>query len=671
MAEEVEKKPENIFLPDQEWNDEHAKNVVLQDFETAQNYRSSNHDKRWMNAALLYSAWRAQKYWEGTRIPRASIPVFLCFQQVESLLPRIMREIFADPYWFDAVPKPGTTPDEARAARDLILSQADDVGENPARKVQFREVMRRAVKSALIYGNGILELSWTRKVVNKKKWVTKDIPRYKKVFDPVLGPQIIPLGVERKSFKKVIPVVVNRPTISYVSLMDFYIDPNCPSPNVKDARYAIRRVQMTIADIESYREKEGFKVPDKATLLEFSQNKPTTQGDQTKGYAETGMMGWWSPWVDSSADPANARIEVLVYWNEDRLVWLANRKHVLYNEPNPVGFIPFYNVFYVDMLDRFYGLAVTDVLEGEQHLQEGVIDGRLDELALSIHTPTVKKRGTTLFPHQMKRRPSQVLEVDEPGKDLTLLFPQNVTQQSFMEVMYSSLRAQSATGVSELAVLGVPASGGNSASRTATGVNTQAEASSSRIQYNVECIEMGCLEPLLDDWHLFNTRWIKDEEKMEVLGPLGEILQLDPIGVKNADVRFSMRASARMRARMAMLQTFPQLAQTFLNSSFLDLLAKQQGKTVNIMELAQLLLDALEYPNRLALFRDLTPEEKQAMNQPPAEVVMKEQMQNARIQAAKENTETKVEGDLTKEVVKQMLSIFVEKRKKQEEGEEE
>jgi hypothetical protein len=417
----------------------------------------------------------------------------------------------------------------------------------------------------------------------------------------------------------------------------------------------------------AYEGQPGFKIPSKEKLLELAAKKPHTTGDQTKGNIDTGKQGVWSPYVDQSTDPAAARLEVLIYWTQDRLVWLASREDVLYNNPNPEGFIPYYNIFYTDMLDRFYAIAVSDVLEGEQKLQEGVIDARIDELALSIHTPAAKKRGAAILPYQLKRRPGQVMELEDPNKDYVPLFPQNITQQAFIEVNASDNRAQKITGVSDLAVLGTPSSGGNSANRTATGVNAQSEASSSRIQYLVECLEMNTLEPLLTDWHMMNTKHLNPEEVVRILGPGGQALQFDPMQVMNASIRVSMRASARMKARVAMLQTFPQLAQTFLNPAFLDLLAKQQGKTINIMELAQLLLDALEYPNRVALFRDLTDEEKQALNQPPAADLLKKQMADDRMASAKENMETKVEGDLAKEMLKQVVGNLTKPEKAEKE----
>src|SRR5262245_48370507 len=99
---------QQIKDPTDPWSTDLACKIAVQDFHAAERYRNQNHDWRWRVADELYLAWVAQKYWEGTKIPRASMPVFLVFQQVESLLPKLMSAIFADEPWFQADPGPNT-----------------------------------------------------------------------------------------------------------------------------------------------------------------------------------------------------------------------------------------------------------------------------------------------------------------------------------------------------------------------------------------------------------------------------------------------------------------------------------------------------------------------------------------------------------------------------------
>src|SRR5947208_1693164 len=111
-----------IPRPDQDWSDDFALKIVVQDFQRAESFRTMNHDARWRSHDMLYEAWSQQLYWEGTNVPRSSVPVFLAFEQVESILPKLLSAIFADNPWFLADPMPGTSAEEARSARDVVLA---------------------------------------------------------------------------------------------------------------------------------------------------------------------------------------------------------------------------------------------------------------------------------------------------------------------------------------------------------------------------------------------------------------------------------------------------------------------------------------------------------------------------------------------------------------------
>jgi hypothetical protein len=654
---------EKFHKPLEKWSDDFALKVAKEDFQSAEVYRTNSHETRWQAADSLYLGSVHQKVWEGTKIPRSSLPVFLIFSHVESLIPRVITEIFGETAWFEASPHPGTTQAQARATRDLMLVQGDMMG--------IRETVRRVIKSAFIYGNGISELCWIYQETEKLRYEASFVPVMQQTRDPITGePMSVPTRETRRVVKEnKVKVKINRPVINYVSLKDFYIDPNCESPNVQDARFAAKRAKMSIDELMAYDGVTGFKIPSKLGLLMLLKNLPTADGDNTKQMAEMMRGAYWDPSQNTSVDPNAKKLEVVAYYTKDRCVWIVNRCVVIYNQPNPYGFIPFYNYCYTDVLDRFYALGISDIGEGEQRFQEGVTNARIDELSLSIHTPKAKKRGAYLSPHQMRTRPNQVWELDDPQKDLVPMFPQNITQQAFMEIEASENRAQKADGVTDLSVMGVPTQGGNSANRTATGINRQSEASTSRINYLVENFENQWLEPVLYDWHFLNTRNLDPLQVEEIMGADAQLVEIDPLQVMNADIKFSMRASRRMKSKTSLLQLFPLVSQTFLNPEFLGLLAKQQKKTIDVVEVSNLLTEAFSYAPRGAFFRDMSPEEVEAMNAPPQPDPTKIQLQRERMEAMNSMAQRAEQVDLIKTTLREMG--IVEKSEKDIEKEKE
>lgn len=635
-----------IHQPVDLWSDDFAGKVAKRDYETAERFIASNHHKRWQTADELYLAWVRQKFWEGTRYPRSSLGVPVIFQQVEALMPHLMSSVFGDPYPFDAEPRPGTHPRQSRAVRDLMAYQLEEAN--------VREVFRRTFKSGLIYGNGIVELGWLTQKRKRIRHFNVHTPVRAIMQHPIAGPVPVVTGIRHEVKSREVEEDVNRPFLRSVDIRDFFIDPNCPGPLIREARYAGTRCFMTVDELDALRKQAHFKIPDRDRLLQMAKERPYTQGDTSKSIGEAYRGVSWQPHQEESSDPGAKRIEVVNYQTNERMVWLLNRDAVCYNRPHPYGGIMLFNVFYVDVLGRFYGLSISDVNEGEQRLQQGMLNGRVDELALALHPPTVKRRGQSTPSYQLRRRPGLITEVDdEPNKSLVREQVQNVTQHVFIETEASERRSQKNTGITDLAVLGTPGGGGgNSANRSATGVRVQAQASGRRIEYLVENIEDTFIAPLLDAIHELNKRYLDPNQVLEVLGPDGQSLEIDPLDVKNADVKFSLRGASKLRARESLQQIVPMVMQAFMAPEFLSMLAQQQQKTIDIEEVANMIMDSAAYKPRSALFRQLTPEEQQAMNKPPAEETIRMEMQRERLQSQSANQDRKSMMDMFKEIVK-------------------
>lgn len=639
--------PDKVHRPTDKWDTSFAGAVARHDFDMAAQYRSNNHDWRWRAHDELYLGWIQQKYWEGTRIPRASLSCFVAFEQIEARIPRVMQALFQDDPMFDVIGINGTDQASAKKVRDILDAQLN--------QSNFREVMRRAVKSGYQYGNGIIELYWLNQERERMKYVPQFRPKTRAQADPFTGMRMhYPTGeFDRRVIEKKVKEVENRPCVRNVPIKDFYIDPNTPGPSPKEARYCCTRSYMTVDEVDALRDSDGFDIPDRFWLNIQARNKRIAEGDLSKSMAEQARQGSWQPQMDQSGDPAAGRLEIIRYWTTDRLVWLLNRDTVIFNKPNPYGFIPFYNSFYTDVIDRFYGLAITDIVEGEQRLQQGILNGRIDELALAIHPPTVKKRGNATQSYQLRVRPGAMADAEDPSKDVVRLYPQDITKQSFLEIQASDQRVEKSIGASEPFALGSTAPA-NPSARTATGAQLQGAAVSTRIQYNIESIENLVIEPLLQDMLELDRQYL-DPSKM-IDSVRGD--QIDPLSVYGSDVRFKMRAGTRMQSKMALLQLFPTVLQTAMNPALMEQLVAQ-GQTVDMAEMFRILEDISGYKTKAELIRPLTPQEKQAIQarqqQQLAPDMVKMQMQRERMQSIGTQQINKGELDMLKSIVDRLI----------------
>ena len=123
---------------------------------------------------------------------------------------------------------------------------------------------------------------------------------------------------------------------------------------------------------------------------------------------------------------------------------------------------------------------------------------------------------------KMKLRPGANWEAENPDKDVVRLEMGNVTQQAFTVVQIVENNDQKVTGITDLAVLGAPSSGGNSANRTATGVQAQTNASNTRVHGLVANIEDQVLTPMLTQMWTLICMFMNPQQVLTILSPDGQ-----------------------------------------------------------------------------------------------------------------------------------------------------
>lgn len=658
MPEMTQAERDTVIPETDPWSDDRAAAIAIGDFRKAETYRNQSHDWRFTRADQLYLGWQTRKSWEGTKIPRSSVAVYIVLENLEALLPSLVGSLFPDENElpFEVDPDPVSSIQQATAVRDLLNSQIKNLGYREF--ISLREIIRRMLKSELLYGNGIAEFGWLKKTETREVWqrgmmnTRIPVPHYQ-TGEPILipGPQVPYVHHQMTQYP------VSKPCVWNHDIRDFYWDPNCSSSNIQDGSYCLHRTFMTINDLMGFQNQEGFQIPDKQTLLSISKNKSMTQGDNSKTQLEAFRGSSWQPYIDQSIDPNLARVELIRYWQKNRHVWIIrNFNKPLYNQPNQYGVLPFLTTAYIDVPSRWAGMSLPDLCESDQSLAETIINARIDELALMIHRPLVKKRGMALPLSQQKMRPGVIWEADDPQNDYKWLEPSNVTAQAFVEVDALERRVQKKTGITDLAVLGTPSAGGNSANRTATGIQSQGAASGKRIQYQVENFEDQLLVPLLNVMHSMNQKFLSPEEIIQIIGPEGQLLQIDPVDILNASVKFTITASGRMRQRAALQGGGSQLLfESIMNPALAQSLG-QQGIKVNMQTVGDMLTDALNAP-RKSIFIPMSPQEQQAFQkQQQMQEMIRMQMQQDRLQAQGDNQDKKDDTELMKSLIAKLLT---------------
>src|SRR5690242_9361522 len=628
-------KADVVIAPDP-WNDELAKRIVVGNFQKAEGFRNQNFDQRWTANDRVLHGIVQQAEWEGTGVPRASMGIKLEEQQLESLLPHLHEGIFqsSDGIFFECFPRPGTDPQQATANREFISAQLDEA--------DVESVYDRVWRQMCHHGPGFLKVGWLHSVKERPVWVNTFVTVNGTVFGRNVTTRV------QKTKRKTIKEVVNRPTLEAVSNRDLYVDPSLRTWNIQEAAFVIQRSLLSMDEILELGESDtSFDIPTAEELRQYLAQKKgpakaAADGQRQQAAVYAGVTGQQQP---PSVDPAKYQFEVLEQWTEDRLVTVLERGNIpgyptIRNIANPYGFIPYLSCNYLDTLEQFYGKGLAELLEVEQMLQEGLIVAHIDETSLNIHGALVIQAGSVLNKTQLRTKPNQVIEAasTEAVKELKR---SQVTQDWLMALNQSQLRAQQITGITDLVVQGAP-SQPTSVGRTARGVAALSNAAFSRIQYLVGRIEQRLIIPMLDFIERLNAKYLDPQQPIQIIGPLGKFIQIDPNAVVSGRYKYELRAASRMAARQAMQQTFGELFQTIVLAQP-NLL--EQGTKTNFNAIMRDALDVMGWRSRGDWFVQMSPQEMQARQQQETNPIMlkgqiQQQRDDARYEAQNQRQQT-------------------------------
>ncbi|CAB4142966.1 hypothetical protein UFOVP434_56 [uncultured Caudovirales phage] len=597
----------------------YALQLVTKTFSNYENYRVTNHDQRFVTQDQLYTGWVAPKVWANTNIPRASIPYNLTFDQIESAHPSISQALFNSGDWFSIEADRGTSPNSLVEIKDhlkwVIEHAKNDFGGSGVNELKL------ATKDILYRGNGGVFLEW-----NPAK---------------------------------------KRPVISWVDLRDLYVDPGVSVPNLDESRSVIRRKMFTVKELQAYRDSPGMMIPTDDELYTLALNSPFARQDQTIAQQEAVRgVNYYPNSTDVPANPVDRKIECLIYYDSDRIIWVLNRKYVAYNERNPYGFIPFCFAPCYIYPGRWYAMSIPDMQEYNQRYIEALLNARLDRIHLSLEPPRLVKRASLLTPGNNRWHPGKMISVDSKD-DYQLLEPQDVIPNVYTEIEFIQNAAERRTGINGFGQ-GVP-SGGN-VNRTATGVTAQTSGSSMRLLDIVENIENYLLVPMLYKlFHIISVH-TSSYDFLDARSENGEMYKV-PASVFSSRVNFTIKASSKMITKERLMQIFPFVTQYLLNGPLLQQLSSA-GQTVDSAEILRFLQDAAGTAESYTLIRPMNEQELQQRNQPDPAQLMEKQSKDAdnqtRLQIAEMGSQTEIQKAM---ISKQEDPAIIEIEKQKAENE--
>ena len=332
---------------------------------------------------------------------------------------------------------------------------------------------------------------------------------------------------DEEGLRRYTPVDVRVPRIEFVSIWDFFPDPN--ATNIDEAEYIFHRHRMNRTKLRSlskmpYFDKDAIR---QALLVgpnyeekDYEQELKDDHRSEAAGSGQFEVLEYWGVIDAEYARQVGMDIPDEVDDLDEVQVnaWICNGQ-MLRAVVNP--FTPFRLPYHAFPYERnpysFFGIGVAENMDDSQKIMNGHARMAIDNLALSgslvfdvDETALVSGQSMEIYPGKIFRRQAGV-----PGQAINgLKFP-NTSQENMM--MFDKFRqlADEQTGIPSYSH---GQTGVQSMTRTASGMSMLLGAASLNIKTVIKNLDDFLLKPMGEAYFQWNMQFL--ESKLDVKGDL-------------------------------------------------------------------------------------------------------------------------------------------------------
>lgn len=623
--------PEKVEFVDP-WTDETALGIVLADVNAAVAYEQSKSFTTSTEVADdLVRGYVRVRPWPNTDKPRSALSMPVVLEAIEKIMPPLHMSLWGsgkDPFLVKPV---GKTKKEAAHAWQSLLKWATRVSE-------LKEGSRLTLKNILQYGWGGGTYGFISKEIEKRK------------YERVGG------KIQRAAEPEV--ETIAQPTYEALNIRNCGFDPSCPTHDPRKGRFWFKRITITAYDLDDMRDDPTYKnIPTREQLAQILALKEEPAKDALVSLKpnETRELQAQQDTIASSKDPLMQPLELIEYRTDARTVTALQQRIIIRNEKSDEGKCVVGCAF-IDALNSMFGFGISRLLNGEQRLQQGVLNTWVDSLALVLN-PSFQATKSTMGngSQNISIAPGKVVTVEGELKPLVAT---DVSQTAERALEFSNQRAFRRIGAES--ATNAP----TQALRTGSGVQAFQGDISQRMSYFMDYyldivfvpILKGFLEQLKDNLTPEQIDQIlTDETGVKYLGG-------DHLDIFNADVKIEIISGVKLSVRAAAAQTAPLIIQLLQNAAVQDAL-EVQGKKFDFATFSEEYLE-LQGWDIDQLYVDMTADDLQRAkekNQAMSRAAGQMQLQQAKHADDLDNLDKKAADQATLAVVKTHLKVEEQK----------
>lgn len=446
---------------------------IVDKFTTSLTWRQP-YRSRWDRFYKLY-----KNVLDETNYPwQSNVFIPMAFSTVETVVPRLV----SNRPEIDIMPREKTDEAHAKIMSQLIDYQWDMMNMNV--------MMPEAVKELCIYGTVIIKAGWKYKTQTNQK---------REVADETI-PEMGMVQTEQEE------VIYDAPTVELVDLYDFYPDPSGTS--IDTMKWCIHRTVRTKAYLKEMAKNKIYKNVN--LVINGSGMKASDDDEKSQRRATDGIS---LPPLDEDS------VELLEYWEDDRVVVIADRSVVIRDEKNPFehGKKPFIHCVDQKVPHEFYGIGEIEPIETLCYELNDRRNQRMDNVTLILNRMWKIKNSANVDEDELVSDAGGVVHTDDMDGIDVLAMP-DVTASSYQEEALIKGDIQQTSGVTDYTK---GANSGTSSNDTATGISLLQEAGNARFRMKSQNIEDMLIKRLGEFMVSMNEQFVTEPQVLRIVGDDG------------------------------------------------------------------------------------------------------------------------------------------------------
>lgn len=546
-----------------------AQQLVKDRFERARNYRITTQDDVWTRSYNNYRGILDQSKYPW----RSKLFIPWSFTVVETVIPKVFAR---DPKWRAISRNPIASPpdDSTPVGGDIVQSTADQASVvNNLLSYQWSHMGMRLkmydyIKDSLMYSKAQAKVTWNFQMKNKT------------FMEPIVGKD------DKITFEKRVRSDVENddPLIEIVDPLDIYIDPDATSSGYKgNAKFMIQRKTVPLEDLKQ-----------NPNYTNVGKLKQTNYGDTYLD--KQSRFNGATPQTDKHSD----LVEILEYWEKDRLIVLANRSVVLRDSPNPYNHkeIPFVELDDYRDPHKLYGQSELSVIDPLQREINSIRNQRRDYDNLALNPVVRMVPGTLRNPNSAVMAPGSVWMVSDLNSMDVFALPQ--LQGSSTEI--EERTAQDIKMTVAIDEIGIGLLPENPQRRSATEVVTAQSMAGKRFAIKIALLEEA-VKKMGQLIFALNQQFLDKERMIQIVGERGatEWVQLTPEDIRGEFFIDIETGSMLPKDEIAARQEAVQLLQ-YITPIISPVIQTNPGV---ILPVIRMVLDTFELPGKQEILDEL------------------------------------------------------------------